>query len=66
MSREIVAYQLSLLGEEAKPMGAWQPKFYQWNFCGIPVPPQEDEIRQNRLLYPKATSDGKLPIEATR
>ena len=48
----IIAYQLSLLGEEPKPCAAWRRPYFQWSFCGIPVPLSEEEERQCRMLRP--------------
>jgi hypothetical protein len=55
MRRPIVAWQLSLFGDKPKPMGAWMPSLCVWSFFGVPLPPDSDEIRQFRMLYPNAS-----------
>ena len=55
MSRKIVAYQLSLLGDEPKAGRAWERPFWQfmWSGCGFPLP--DGAERQIAML----TSDSK-------
>lgn len=57
MSRPIVAYQLSLLGDEPKPMLAWAPTLCVESIFGCIVPPDEDAIRQFKMLHPIAAND---------
>ncbi len=55
--RRINAYQLSLLGEEPKPMKAWRRPWYQIVFFGgCKFPLMDDEIRQNIMLTPDTHS----------
>ena len=51
MSRDIAAYQLSLLGEPPKPCLAWRPAIYTWTFGGVPMPLSDDALRQAEMLH---------------
>ena len=50
--RQIVAYQLSLLGDAPKPGRAWSRPWFTWNFCGMRFPLDEKALHQYRLLTP--------------
>jgi len=49
---KIIAYQLSLLGEAPKPFRNWRRAYWTLRFMGCPMPLNDDEIRQNKLLRP--------------
>jgi hypothetical protein len=51
VSRNVAAYQLSLLGDAPTPGYAWRPTIYTWHFGGIPLPLSEDALRQAKMMH---------------
>lgn len=50
-------YQLDLLGAQPKAGKPWRPRFFQWRFCGIPVPLDDDAVRQVKMLTRETQPD---------
>jgi hypothetical protein len=48
--RPVVAYVLDLFDREPVAVRAWRPTVYQFSFCGVPVPPDADAVRQWRMM----------------
>ena len=51
---QIIAYQLSLLGDAPKPCRAWERTFWQITLGGgdLRFPPSDDAMRQAKMLTP--------------
>lgn len=54
--RPIVAYQLSLLGDEPKPGRAWRRGFWQIWLGDLAFPVSDDAVRQAKLLTSETRS----------
>lgn len=46
-----MTYQLSLLGDPPRVDRPYRPPLFVWRFCGIPLPPDADAMRQWRMMH---------------